>query len=158
TLLIEKYRIDPRDFWGQRVANLVKDGWDNALAYLNLILDETGPGRPLENLTNANLRELGASLTFYDGLPQLFDDLQNIADEHRVARPAVEFYVISGGLEEVIKGSAIAANFSGIWGSCFEESDGCIRRIRNAISFTEKTKYIYAINKGIANEVRRDQY
>jgi phosphoserine phosphatase len=158
TRLVEMHGIDSMDFWSRRVAELVRDGWDNALAYLNLILDETAPGRPLENLTNRKLHELGAGLTFYNGLPQLFYDLQTIASEHRIARPAVEFYVISGGLEEVIKGSSIAKYFSGTWGSCFEESNGCVRRIRNAISFTGKTKYIYAINKGIADEVRRHQY
>jgi hypothetical protein len=136
----------------------VADGWDPTLAYLNLILDEVSNGGPLAKLSNAKLREIGAGLAFYEGLPKIFDDLRGIADEHRISRPAVEAYVVSGGLEEVIKASSIAKYFSGIWGCCFEEDQGSIRRIRNAISFTEKTKYLYAINKGIENDVRRDQY
>jgi hypothetical protein len=136
----------------------VQDGWDNALAYLNLILEETADGRPLENLTNQKLSDLGRALTFYQGLPEIFTDLRGICEEHRISRPAIEFYIVSGGLEAVVKSSSIANHFSGIWGCCFEEVDGCVARIRNAISFTEKTKYIYAINKGIENEVRRDHY
>ena len=158
TQLLEANGIDTRDFWGRRVAERVQDGWDNALAYLNAILEEALPGRPLENLTNKRLGELGATLPFYQGLPELFTDLQNICDEHRISRPAIEFFIVSGGLEAVVRGSSIARHFTGIWGSCFEEVDGRVARIRNAISFTEKTKYIYAINKGIENEVRRDPY
>src|SRR6187455_75376 len=82
TRLLEANGIDTRDFWGRRVAERVQDGWDNALAYLNAILEEALPGRPLENLTNKRLGELGATLPFYQGLPELFTDLQNICDEH----------------------------------------------------------------------------
>jgi hypothetical protein len=112
----------------------------------------------LAHLTNEKLRGIGAGLSFYDGLPDLFADIQAIAGEHRISRPAVEFYIVSGGLEEVIRGSKIAEHFTAFWGCRFEEEGGKIRRIRNAISFTEKTKYLYAINKGIENDVRRDQY
>jgi phosphoserine phosphatase len=49
TRLLEAHGIDTRESCGRRVADRVQD---NALAYLNLILEETLPGRPLENLTN----------------------------------------------------------------------------------------------------------
>ena len=129
-------------------AKLVADGWDPTLAYLNLMLAETQPGHPLENLTNEKLRAVGAGLKFYEGLPGLFADLQAIANEHRISRPAVETYIVSGGLEEVIKGSSIAAHVTGLWGCCFHEEDGRIRSIRNVISFTEKTRYLYAHQQG----------
>ena len=108
TRLLEEHGIDTREFWGRRVAERVQDGWDNALAYLNLILEEAIPGRPLENLTNERLEELGAGLPFYQGLPELFTDLQSICNEHRISRPAIEFYIVSGGLEAVVKGSSLA--------------------------------------------------
>jgi hypothetical protein len=85
----------------------------------------------------------------------LFTDLQSICNEHRISRPAIELYIASGGLEAVVRGSSLAKYFTGIWGCCFHEVDGRVGRIRNAISLTENTKYIYAINKGIENEVRR---
>jgi hypothetical protein len=70
----------------------------------------------------------------------------------------VEFYIISGGLEEVIKGSKIARWFSGIWGCRFQEDDGQIRHVMNSVSFTEKTKYIFSINKGLHGKARSDPY
>jgi hypothetical protein len=69
----------------------------------------------------------------------------------------VEFYVISSGLEEIIRGTKYAKHFKGIWGCGFSESNGQIAGIMNAISFTEKTKYIFAINKGIL-DVRTNPY
>ncbi len=62
-----------------------------------------GPGKPLGKLSNRSLSTFGATLDFYDGIPQLFLDLQMIAMEHVVSKPSVEFYIISGGLEAIIK-------------------------------------------------------
>src|SRR5262249_48025871 len=55
-----------------------------------------------------------------------------------------------------IKGTKYAGYFKGIWGCRFSEQDGQISHVMNAISYTEKTKYIYAINKGV--DVRAKPY
>jgi len=68
----------------------------------------------------------------------------------------VEFYIVSGGLEEVIRGSGIARHFSGIWGCNFAEEGGCIRHIKNTITFTEKTKALFAINKDHDQVLRKN--
>jgi hypothetical protein len=106
-------------------------------------------GKPLKQLTNAKLRQFGASLKFYPGLPGIFNDLRKSVAEHHVTNPHIEFYVISGGLEEVIRGCKIAKYFSGVWGCEFAEEDGEIRYMKNIVSFTEKTKYLFQINKGL---------
>ena len=69
-----------------------------------------------------------------------------------MSNPGIEFYVISSGLEEIIRGSSIAKHLSGIWGCEFAEKDKQIKYIKNVVSFTEKTKYLYTINKGISDE------
>jgi hypothetical protein len=81
--------------------------------------------------------------------------LQDIAKQHPLTRPAVEFYVVSGGLEEIIRGSSIASYLSGVWGCNLAEVDGQVRHIKNAITFTEKTRSLYAINKGITDEAMK---
>lgn len=158
TKLLEAHGIDAREFWQSKQKELVDDGWDPAVAYLKLILDRVGDGRPMGKLTNDALRAFGAALEFYSGIPAMFDDLREIVKNHRVSSPSIEFYVVSSGLEEIIKGSRIAGYFSGIWGCCFEEENGQLARIRNVVSFTEKTKYIYAINKGVDAKVRKEPY
>jgi hypothetical protein len=75
TTLLKNSGIETNKFW-QDARTLVEQGYDQPSAYLKLILDNVGDGKALGNLTNAKLRELGASLDddFYPGLPQFFDD------------------------------------------------------------------------------------
>jgi len=151
TALLEHAGIDAADFWQVKARALIDDGWDPTPAYLKLILDNVGPRKPLGKLTNKALRKFGESLKFYRGLPALFNDLRESAREHTLSNPVVEFYIISGGLEEVIRGSSIARYMSGIWGCEFAEANGQIAHIKTIVSFTEKTKYLYTINKGLAD-------
>lgn len=147
--LLTKAGIDATHFWKTQAQALIDAGWGPTPAYLKLLLDNVGEGKPLGTLTNQELRDFGGTLEFFPGLPQLFRDLRKMAEEHPLSNPAIEFYVISGGLAEVIRGSKIATFLSGIWGCEFAEENGQIRHIQNLVSFTEKTKYLYMINKGI---------
>lgn len=149
TALLRSGGINTDEFWGKKQPALVEQGWDPTPAYLKLLLDHVGDGRPLGKLSNERLREFGAKLEFYPGLPGLFEDLRASVSEHQMSNPGIEFYVISGGMEEVIRGSSISAHLNGFWGCKFAEEDGEIRHIQRVVSFTEKTKYLYHINKGL---------
>lgn len=154
TALLESAGIDSAHFWRKEAQGLIDDGWAPAPAYLKLILDNVGEGKPLGRLTNAGLRQHGASLKFYPGLPKIFADLRNLLKAFKLSRPSIEFYVISGGLQEVVLGSSIAPHLSGAWGCEFAEEGGQIRYVKNVVSFTEKTKYLFQINKGIGADGR----
>jgi hypothetical protein len=69
----------------------------------------------------------------------------------------INFYIISGGLEEIIRGTALAKHMNGIFGSNFDydPSKNHPFAIKSVISFTEKTKFVFAINKGISEKVAR---
>lgn len=148
TKLLEAHGIDTTAFWRAQ-QTLLEQGWDPALAYLKMMLGYVGEDAPLRGLTNQKLAEFGLTLDFYPGIPKLFEDLNALVSEHEVSHPAIEFYIVSSGLEAIIKGSSIAKFFSGIWGCRFAEENGKLAHIMNAVSFTEKTKYLYAINKGL---------
>jgi phosphoserine phosphatase len=152
TELLTSHGIDAKEFWQEKTKSLVDDGWDPTLAYLTLLLDNVGSEKPLGNLSNQELRDFGSGLKFYKGLPGLFERLRSSVQEHGVSNPSIEFYIISGGLEEIIRGSKIAKHFNGIWGCQFAETEGRLHRIKRAISFTEKTKYLFEINKGLERE------
>ncbi len=67
--LFPAFGIEPGRFW-QRCAELVKNEcYDSELAYMKVLLDTLGLDRP----TNQQLRDLGANLTFYPGLPEMFE-------------------------------------------------------------------------------------
>lgn len=144
--------LDPEDFWANRARELVNEGYDPPLAYLNLLLREVGQGKPLGELTNAGLREFGRSLdvTWFPGLPGLFEDLRSIASGYRDV--SVEFYIISGGLQAIMEGSEhVSTYFSGVYGCQLGEDreTGLVRYIKRCVTFTEKTRFLFEINKGI---------
>lgn len=145
--------MDPHEFWTVRAKRLVDQGYDPPLAYLNLLLDEVGAEKPLGGLTNQRLMEFGASLddTWFPGLPELFDDLRSIAGEHRDL--SIEFYIVSGGLQPIIEGSAhVKKYFTGVYGCQLGEDteSKIVSHIKRCVTFTEKTRFLFEINKGIS--------
>ena len=150
TRLLEEHGVNAAKFWQEEVNALVQSGWNPTLAYLTRLLQSAKDGGPLAKLNNKQLADFGSTLKFYKGIPKLFKDLQGIVKNHPLSNPGIEFYVISGGLEEVIRGSTVAPYFTDIWGCQLEEGDnGTVQHIKNAVSFTEKTRYVFQINKGI---------
>lgn len=150
TKLLESYGVDTAEFWQHRMMQRVKEGWDPTLAYLTWITENVGASKSLGTLSNEKLRQFGASLKLYPGLPGLFKDLRELVAKYSIAHPSIEFYVISGGLEEVIRGCSISQYLSGYWGCTFAENQqGLVYAIKRSISFTEKTRYVFEINKGL---------
>ncbi|TKJ30814.1 MAG: hydrolase [Chloroflexi bacterium B3_Chlor] len=158
--LLEKFGVDVDQFWQQRVAPLVDAGWDPTLAYLceMLALVEEGP---LETLTEAKMREIGPQLQLYPGVPEVFSALREEIEgdlryqEHHIT---VEYYVISGGIKDLIQASPLGEAVSWMWGCNFSYDDnGRIAFPRRVVSFTEKTRFLFNIQKGFTGESHRNR-
>jgi phosphoserine phosphatase len=153
--LLKAHGLDANEFWTVRAKELVGRGYDPPLAYLNLLLKEVGPDRPLGRLTNERLREFGRSLdpTWFNGLPDMFEDIYVQQRDYRDV--SIEFYIVSGGLQPIIEGSEIVKKyFRGVYGCQFGEDPdtGLVSEIKRCVTFTEKTRFLFEINKGIAPE------
>jgi len=153
TKLLASRGVDPDSVWTE-ARTLVSQGYDQPHAYLKLLLDMVGDDQPFGPLSNRDLAEFGATLDddFYAGLPQLFDDL--IADVAQAAGVSINFYIVSSGLEDVIRGSKIVSKyFSGVYGCLLagDEPDGPLKYVRRAVTFTEKTRFLFEINKGFTD-------
>ncbi|HTZ95611.1 MAG TPA: HAD family hydrolase [Terriglobales bacterium] len=152
TKLLKNGGIDTNKFW-QNARTLVEQGYDQPSAYLKLILDNVGEGKALGGLTNARLRDFGASLDrdFYPGLPGFFDEIRDdVRSNYRNIQ--IEFYIVSGGLYEVVAGSAIVRKyFKAIYGCHLagDKEEGILKFVKRSITFTEKTRFIYEIHKGL---------
>lgn len=162
TKLLQEHGMDPKEFWRRDVKKLVLQGYDPSLAFLRLLLDNIGTDKKLGELRNDDLRDFGRRLSsdFYPGLSDLFRDLRK-----RVGKFVgidIKFYVVSGGLQEVIEGSDINSHhFSSIYGSQLtgDTDDGVLKYIKRCITFTEKTRFLFEINKGIKPaRTRRNPY
>lgn len=161
-LLLEEYRVPVDQFWFY-VGQQVRQGWDPPLAYLTRILELVREG-PLRSLTKSKLREIGSQVKLFPGLPEMFRELNSIVRRQPKLKEIelqLEHYIVSGGIAELIRGLKVARYMKDIFG-CefhFDPDTGTPIAIKASVSFTEKTKFIYAINKNISGEhLRRDPY
>jgi len=66
----------------------------------------------------------------------------------------LEHYLVSGGIGDLLRGLKVAPHMTEVFG-CefdFDPESGKAVTVKSSVSFTEKTKFIYAINKGITGE------
>ena len=144
-------------------------------AYLNHILTYVQHGL-FRGLDNKMLEKLGAQITFFDGVPELFQYLKDgVLDDvdFRKHEITVEIYVVSTGLSRMIRGSNISSMIDAVWGCEFIEdvappgylsgeqerllpANGQINQIGSLIDDTTKTRPIFEINKGANNNANVD--
>jgi phosphoserine phosphatase len=161
TMFLASRGVDTEKFWGNDAKALVEDGFDPTLAYLQLMLDLVGKDKPLGKLSRKDLHGYGKQLNkhFYPGLPQLFKDLRKSVAQFNGIE--IEFYIISSGLLDVIRGSTIVQDHFKVTYACelSENSEGCLSKIKRCVTFTEKTRYLFEINKGFSvADTHKNQY
>ncbi|MDQ8205171.1 HAD family hydrolase [Pelagicoccus sp. SDUM812003] len=169
--IFERFEVDEYNFWNEvntMAARYKERGYtvSGESVYLNHILTYAKAGR-MPGLNNKLLRKLGKEIVFYEGLPGFFEELRAITrSKPEYARHDIqlEHYIVSTGLAEMIRGSAIAPYVDGIWGSEFIEnplqpgyldqedfpieSEDIISQIGTMIDNTTKTRALFEINKG----------
>ena len=154
SLLLKDNGMEPQIFWDD-IDAMVKDGWDPPIAWMTKLIKLIQEGKIKQN-TNEKLAEFSASVETYPGASTFIDEINSkLAEQSDVS---VEGYVVSSGIESMMKGSKIGNSFTDIFGGRLYEKDGKISGIKSSITFTEKTKFIFAINKGITSHIREKPY
>jgi len=144
---------DIEAFW-KEVGAMMADDWDPVPAYLNHMIEAAGDGR-IGPITKQALSEWGRDVPLFDGVSDLFALLRSVVKEAN-PRVTLEFYLISSGIGDVLRNMPIAAEFTDIWASEFHyDAEGNATTPRKIISFTDKTRYIFQIQKGIIGQVSR---
>ena len=136
--------VEPDDFWGLCAEFSRQHQMDGILTYMYL-MQKLAKGR-LE-LTREAMQKLGEAVEFFPGVESWFDRVNSIGQACGVQ---VEHYIISSGLTEIIRGSAIGGHFKAIFAAsfCYDESDHPVWA-SSAVNYTSKTQYLFRINKGI---------
>ena len=144
--------VDVPKFWQDEVQPLIDSGWDPVPAYLYKMLKFSSDQTPI---TKESLRQWGHKIVFYEGVTRIFNRLKNhvkVIDSNISA----EFYLISSGIGEIVRNTKIAKYFTDIWACDFNyDIDGQIEFPKNIVSFTDKTRYLFQIAKGIYGEESR---
>lgn len=146
-VLFPKFGINPSEFWKRCKVLVEEEGYESELAYLKAMIDYLEMDGP----SNADLEKLGAGLQFFPGLPEMFEELEDLlSDEHRAMGVKLEHYIVSSGIKALIEGSRLKPYTREIFGCEFaENSSGRISFPRRVISHTAKTQYLFRINKGM---------
>ena len=135
----------PAEFW--RIANSF--GWENhmdgLLAYMYTMIDECR--KKGVRLNREYLVGCGRAVELFPGVKDWFARINAFGGSLGVS---VEHYVLSSGLKEIIEGSGVAHEFKEIYACEFlYGSDGVAMWPKLDVNFTNKTQFVYRINKGV---------
>ncbi len=146
--------IKPKPFW-RKIEKDIQEGWDPPMAWMTRILSLMKSGDIKQN-TNQKLEKLGEKIKPFKGVPDFISQLQRILKKKKYSKVDIklETYIISSGIEDLIKGTKFSKLFTDVYGSRFYEDKSLkkITSIKSIVTFTEKTKFLYAINKGISGK------
>lgn len=135
----------PAEFWS--MSNQIAVGQDasNVLAYMKLMFDEANAKHI--HLRQEQFKAFGGDVQFYDGVEQWFDLVNAYGRSKGIT---VEHYINSSGLKEIIEGTRIAKKFRYIFaGSYIYNEQGEAVWPGMAVDSTNKTQFLFKINKGI---------
>ena len=141
---IQALGMNPKDFWYSCDSFGEDYKIDNVLAYMYVMAKKMK-----ENnipLTREYLYNCGKNVKFFEGLDTWFDRINEFGKENGIT---VEHYVISSGTKEIIEGTSIAKYFKEIFACYYIYENGVAVWPALGINYTNKTQFIYRINKGI---------
>ncbi len=135
----------PEEFWAKSNQIAVGQDASNVLAYMKLMYDDARAKGI--SLRYDQFKEFGKSVEFFEGVQQWFSLVNGYGRKKGIK---VEHYINSSGLKEIIEGTRIAGKFRYIFASSFiYDENGEAAWPGIAVDSTNKTQFIFKINKGI---------
>lgn len=141
---IPELNVSPDKFWAESNALAERENMDRTLAYMYLMLKKANAeNRPIRR---ENFIQHGRSIELYKGADTWFERINACAEALEIN---LEHYIISAGLTEMLEGTAIYDKFTRVYGSSYlYDINGVAVWPGHAVNFTEKTQYLFRINKG----------
>ena len=135
----------PAEFWKKANDFGRENRMDGLLAYMYTMIAECRTQNI--RLDREFLVRCGHSLELFPGVADWFGRINAFGRSQGVQ---VEHYVISSGLREIIEGSGISHEFKEIY-ACefFYDARGLASWPKLDVNFTNKTQFVYRINKGV---------
>ena len=139
-------------FWEEANRFGSAEHMDSVLAYMYMMIQKCKDKGI--RLDRKSLQQNGKKIELYKGLYDWFERINNYGKSQGVI---IEHYVISSGLKEIIEGSGISDKFKEIFACEFYyDKDGLAVWPKTAVNYTNKTQFVYRINKGVldvANDI-----
>ena len=146
--LIPSFGVDQDEFWAESNKLAHENLMDTNLAWMFELIKYSKFKD--KSLKREYFNRIGADVKLFDGVDTWFSRTTEYAARKNIA---LEHYIISSGLKEIIEGSPVAPYFTRVYASSYLYSpDGIAEWPAQAINYTSKTQYIFRIAKGILNE------
>lgn len=139
--------IAPKTFWTNAKKKAKENDMDEILAYMQLTIEEArNKNLPIRK---TDFIQYGKDINFFEGVETYFGRINAYAKSKGLI---VEHFIISSGLRELVKGTKISKHFKTIFASGFEyDASGVAVWPALAVNYTNKTQFLFRINKGIFN-------
>lgn len=144
---IPELNMKKEEFWEEVKQEAMKQDMDEVLAYMELMTRKSREkDKPFDRKI---LRNHGKTVTLFPGVKEWFDRIDAFGKDLGLV---IEHYIISSGIDEMIKGSPIGKYFKYIFASGFFYNDNNVPEFAaRSVNYTTKTQYLFRINKGIFN-------
>lgn len=145
-----------KDFWNE-MNEKYSEGWDPSLLWMPKLVEYSkNIGKPL---SQALFEEAGEKIKFFTGIPEGFTKLKEwfskeVKDHNR--HIDLKLFIITGGLEDLIVKTRLKNVIDEIYGCTYNfDDEGFAIEPKTSVTFTEKTRFIFSINKGIQKQAER---
>ncbi len=148
TSFIPNIGMSKHEFWTEVKERTKDHDADEILVYMHLMLEKAKENGTC--VTAEDLRHCGQDAALFPGLADKswFHRINEHADDRGLA---LEHYVVSSGIHEMIEGCSIRDAFRQVFASKFIYENGIAAWPGVGINYTTKTQYLFRINKGIDN-------
>ena len=141
---IEQLGMTPQMFWTTSNQLAREQKGDAILSYMLRMKEES----EIHKLpfTKEAFKQYASQVELFPGVEKWFARINDYADKRGVA---LEHYIISSGLKEMVEGTSIAPYFKEIFASSFmyNDKDEAVWPAM-VVNYTNKTQFLYRINKG----------
>jgi phosphoserine phosphatase len=132
------------EFWKEVNGEAADLGADNILIYMHRMVEAARVNSL--GFRRDDIIAYGEGISFFPGVEDWFDRVTAHGDAIGLE---VEHYIISSGLEDMIRGSRIGEKFKAIFASRFKYDHHDVPVWASlAVNYTNKTQFIFRINKG----------
>ena len=134
-----------KEFWSEANSLAERQDADSILTYMAKMIQEA-KSKNL-SLRREAFRESGRNIHLYNGVREWFARINSYGAQRNLN---ILHYINSSGLTEIIEGTEIAHEFRKIYACTFlYDIDGIAYWPGVAVNYTNKTQFIFKINKGV---------
>jgi phosphoserine phosphatase len=148
TSFIPNIGMTKEDFWDKVKKSTKENDADEILVYMHLMLEKAQEKGV--DITTEDLRRHGSNASLFPGLEDK-SWFHRINEHAEKCGLALEHYIVSSGIHEMIAGCPISDCFHQVFASKFIYVNDVAAWPGVGINYTTKTQYLFRINKGIDN-------